>query len=112
MCHDFLFGSIDHIMSESENIAFFLSSVLDTGGATSMPLSVNAISLAYKLKSSEDQVHFLQQNGILPTSHTCSTCGVTCDKVTCRKGTNYFYFRCPGCKVETSIRYVIVLSVC
>ena len=36
----------------------------------------NAISLADKLRSSEDQVEYLQKNLIFPTSFNCPACGI------------------------------------
>ena len=39
-----------------------------------MPLGVNAISLAEKLRTPEDQILELQRHHVLPTSYTCSVC--------------------------------------
>ena len=80
-----------------------------------MPLGVNAISLAEKLRTQEDQVLELQRHRILPTSYTCSTCQVTTQKVEVDPKSNYHFFRCAGCKSKTSLRYVlyfVCLFVC
>ena len=41
----------------------------------------NAISLAYKLRSPEDQVNYLQKNRIFITSFNCLVCDIVCERV-------------------------------
>ena len=74
-----------------------------------MPLNINAISLAEKLRSPADQVSFLQSRRILPKTYTCPDCQLTCEKAKLKPGTNYFYFHCPGCNSQTSLRLVIAI---
>lgn len=70
----------------------------------------NAISLADKLRSPEDQVEYLQKNRISPISFNCPACDIVCERVKRKSGTNYFYFRCPNCHLERSIRTGTLLS--
>ena len=71
-----------------------------------MSFNVNAIALAYRVRTLEEQVSFLQRHRILPTSYTCPDCNITCDEAKLKTGTSYFYFHCPGCKSKTSIRWL------
>ena len=71
-----------------------------------MPLYVNAIYLAEKLRTPKDQVSFLQRHRILPSSYTCPDCNLTCEEAKLKHGRNYFYFHCPGCNAQTSLRFV------
>ena len=73
-----------------------------------MPLGVNAISLAEKLRTPEDQILELQRHHVLPTSYTCPSCKVTTQKLEVEAKSNYHYFRCAGCKSRTSLRYLFV----
>ena len=74
-----------------------------------MPLGVNAISLAEKLRTPEDQILELQRHHVLPTSYTCPSCKVTTQKLEVEAKSNYHYFRCAGCKSRTSLRYLFVI---
>jgi len=75
-----------------------------------MVLGVNAITLADQLRTPEAQVKMLQGLQVLPTSHTCTTCNTTTKEVRRKRGTKYFYFRCNGCRCQTSIRDGTLLS--
>ena len=77
-----------------------------------MPLYVNAISLAEKLRTPRDQVSFLQRHRILPSSYTCPDCNLTCEEAKLKHGRNYFYFHCPGCNAQTSVRFVCCCCCC
>ena len=74
-----------------------------------MPLGVNAISLAEKLRTTEDQILELQRHHVLPNSYTCPSCKVTTQKLEVEAKSNYHYFRCAGCKSRTSLRYLFVI---
>ena len=52
----------------------------------------NVISLADKLRSPEDQVNYLQNNWIFPTSFNCPACGIVFERVNWKSGTNYRVF--------------------
>ena len=80
-----------------------------------MPLDVNAIALAEKLRTQEDQILELQKHGILLTSCTCPNCEVTSEKVEVEAKSNYHYVRCSCCKSRTSLRYLFVcfhMTIC
>ena len=64
----------------------------------------NAISLADKLRSPEDQVTICKKYQISITSFNCLACDIVCERVNWKSGTNYFYFRCPNYLLERSIR--------
>ena len=70
----------------------------------------NAISLAYKLRSPEDQVNYLQKYRIFITSFNCLACDIVCERVNWKSGTNYFYFRCPNYLLERSIRQSVLFG--
>ena len=70
-----------------------------------MALRVNAISLADRLRTREDQILELQRHRILPTSYTCSKCRITTQKVEVDPKSNYHFYRCAGCKSKTSLRF-------
>ena len=70
----------------------------------------NAISLAYKLRSPEDLVNYLQKNRIFITSFNCLACDIVCERVNWKSGTNYFYFRCPNYLLERSIRQSVLFG--
>ena len=69
-----------------------------------MVFGVNTITLADQLRTPEAQVKMLQVLHMLPTSHTCSSCNITTKEVRRKRGTQYFYFRCNGCRCQTSCR--------
>ena len=46
----------------------------------------NAISLADKLRSPEDQVNYLQKNQIFPTSFNCPACDIVFEQVNWKRG--------------------------
>ena len=71
----------------------------------------NAISLAYKLRSPEDLVNYLQKNRIFITSFNCLVCDIVCERVNWKRGTKYFYFRCPNYLLERSIRQSVLFVV-
>ena len=70
----------------------------------------NAISLADKLRSPEDQVNYLQKNWIFITSFNCLVCDIVWERVNWISGTNYFYFRCPNYLLERSIRQSVLFG--
>ena len=71
-----------------------------------MPIGFNTLSLGDKLRTAEDQVTFLQNAGILMKEYNCSDCGVVCKELHKKKGTNYFFFYCSGCKSQIGIRWM------
>ena len=66
--------------------------------------SLNLVKLHDQIRTSEQQVDFMQKYGILNTSHTCSVCDLVTTTVKRRPGTEYFYFECPKCHKQSSIR--------
>ena len=85
-----------------QNVIFILRVGCD------MNFRENAISLADKLRSPEDQVNYLQKNRIFITSFNCLVCDIVCERVNWKSGTNYFYFRCPNYLLERSIRQSVL----
>ena len=87
-----------------QNVIFILRVGCD------MNFRENAISLADKLRSPEDQVNYLQKNRIFITSFNCLVCDIVCERVNWKSGTNYFYFRCPNYLLERSIRQSVLFG--
>ena len=54
-----------------------------------MLFDLNAIALADRLRSPDDQVSFLQEHRILPHAYTCPDCDLTTEEVKLKPGTWY-----------------------
>ena len=78
-----------------------------------MLFDLNAIALADRLRSPDDQVSFLQEHRILHHAYTCPDCDLTTEDVKLKSGTNYWYFNCNGCNSQTSLRsvHLFILSL-
>ena len=69
------------------------------------------LSLGDRIRTPEQQVEFLQEVRILPTSQYCEkeTCMAPSDNLKRRPGTKYFYCECNTCHRQTSIRHGTIL---
>ena len=67
-------------------------------------ISTIALSCIVEVEKSRRSSEIFAKNQNFPTSFNCPACGIVCERVNWKSGTNYFYFRCRNCHLERSIR--------
>ena len=72
-----------------------------------MAKKTNLVKLARRLDTRANQVAYLREKGVLPTTASCQRCGELVSKTEiCQQKAD---FRCSACKAKTSLRKGTIL---